>query len=314
MERSEERIRAARPAVPHLPPDFAAQVMAEIERQGLAIRPAWRVRAPVWLGRAACVAALAVAVLALNAAAYQFRSSGTLELLYFGTRLLGGVVSGLPYDLLLTVLLLGGAAAWLIRYARVARVPVAWAVIISYGLSGAGGLALAASGVNETVQDAVLSGAADVPGLDWFYGRRAMYHRPDPRFRMGRVIAQEGRTVRLETPLGDEETVLLPPGTQVQPGDMVRLITAPGDATLRADAVQLCRPASVQHYFHHRQMMRGRMGPGMGPGMGRGMGPGMGSGMGPGMGGPMHRGGMGGGMGPGMGGGMGPGMSGPPQR
>ena len=281
MERFDEKMRAARPDAPHLPPDFAAQVMGEIERQGLTVRPLWRVRGAVWLGRVAAAAALVTGVVVLNGAAYQLRSSGALELLHFGSRLLGGFLGQIPYDLLLTALLLGGAAAWLIRHARAVRVPVAWALLISYGLTGAGGLALAGSGLNESLQDAVLKEEVSTPGLSWFYGQRAIYHRPDPRFRMGRVIALDGQRARIQTPTGDEEEVLLPPGFQAQVGEDVRLIALPNGGVVRAQMAQRCNPASVQPYFRHHRMMQemmrgmrpGGMGGGMGPMMRR-MGPG----------------------------------------
>lgn len=309
MNRFEERLRAHRPAVPPLPPDFSALVVAEIERRGLAVRPAWRVQGALWLGRAAAVLALAAAAVLLNAAAYELVSSGTLELLYFGVRLLDGFVADLPYDLLAATLLLGGAAGWLLRHARMARVPVAWALILSYGLTGTGGLALAASGVNEALQETVLAGedagepavAGWVPGLAWFYRDRAVYHRPHPRFRMGRVLARTPEGVRLETPLGEEVEVTLPRGFAAEPGDHLRVIAEGSGGALRTESVQRCNPNVVQRYFrHHRMMRHGGMPHGMGPGGGM-MGPGM-RGMGPGMG-PMHGGGM-----------MGPGTRGAPQQ
>ncbi len=328
MDRFEQRLRAARPEVPPLGPDFAAQVCAEIERRGLRVWPAWRVRGGLWLGRTAALAALVAAVLVLNGAAYELRSSGALELLHFGGRLLSAFVERLPWDLLASALLLGAGAAWGIRHTRLARVSVAWAVLISYGLTGAGGLALASSGLNESLQEAVLKEDVGGPALSWFYGERAVYRRPAPRFLMGRVLALEGERARLQTPLGDEATVTLPPGFRAQVGDTLRLLEAREDATAgavpRTELAQLCNPAAVGGYFRHHQMMRQHMrgGPMMAPGMGP-AGPMMGPGMGPaGPGGRMMGPGMGAGgpmMGPGMGrggpmmgtGGMAPGGPGP---
>lgn len=313
MDRFEETIRRAKPEVPPLPADFAAQVWAEAQRQGLRVRPAWQVRGPLWVGRAAAVVALLAAMVVLDGAAYQVRSSGLLELLHFGATLLGSFAAHIPYDLVLTALVLGAAAAWLARYARLLRVPIAWAILISYGITGAGGLALAGSGLNESLQTAVIKDEVSGPGLSWFFERRAVYRRPDPRFRMGRVIALDGQRARLRTPLGDEEQVVLPPDFHVRVGDDVRLLAKPNGALMHARMAQHCNPATVRGYFRHHEMMREMMrARGMGPGM-RGHGPGMQRGMrgmGPGMGGP----GMG--MGPGMRGmggpdmGMGSGMHG----
>lgn len=327
----EARLRAARPPVPPLPADFAAQVWAEVERQGIVPRPAWALRVKVWAVRVAAVALLAAGALTLDAAVYEVRNNGALEVLYFGARMLDGFLRGIPYDLVLATLLTGGAVAWLLRYARFARVPVAWALLIAYGLTGTGGLTLAATGINDAVRKSVLEeeaapkdgqtagrGSGGLPGvfagmMMGYFTERAVYHRPHARFRMGKVLSRDGNLVRLESPAGEEMEARLPPGFQARPGDHLRLIVDPDGTTLRARAAQHCG-ATAERYFHHMRMMRGR---GMGPGhMGPGMGPGrMGPGMGPGHMGPGMRGGMGGGMGMGpgrMGGmGMGPGMAQP---
>ena len=107
----DERIRAARPTVPELPPDFAASVMARIEGQGLAVLPPQRAVLGVWLRWMAAGVLMSAGVLLVNAFAYELRMNGSLELLHFGGRFLGSFVGGLPYDLLLSALALAGLAA-----------------------------------------------------------------------------------------------------------------------------------------------------------------------------------------------------------
>ena len=308
-------VRRARPAVPPLPANFAAQVWAEAARQGLTPLPVWRVRGALWLGRSLAVAVLAAAVLALDAAVFELRSNGALEVLYFGVRLLDGFLAALPWDLLMAVAVTGTAGGWLLRHARIVRVPLTWAVLLAYGMTGTGGLALAASGLNERVRDAVLAdaltvaarpaaagtgagGAAEVAGeagpvpaprgpghpmgrmagyVAGYFMERTVYQRPHAHFRMGRVLTVQGERVRLQAPDGQELEAQLPPGFQAKVGEHLRLIVAEDAPVLRVEQAQRCAPAA-QRYFHPMRRMHG---PGGGPGLMRpGMGPGM---MGPGM-------------------------------
>jgi len=319
MDPWENKLRSARPVVPPLPPDFAARAMAEIARRGLTILPARVHRLRAWWRRGAALLLLVLAALLVNGVVFELRMNGALELLFFRFRFLGGFLGALPYDLLGSALALGALAAWLVRQGSLARVPVAWVLLVSYGLTGGGGVALAVTGVNETLQDEALAERLPVAPLAWFYRHRAHYGAHDPRFRMGRVVEAAGGTALLETPTGERVRVTLPPGFRARVDENLRLGGAVRGDAFVADDAQHCDPERMRRYFHRRMMGGGGMGPGhmspggMGPG---GMGPG---GMGPGGMGPggMGPGGMGpGGVGPGgMGpGGMGPGGMGPGSR
>ncbi len=276
----DDRIKAAKPLAPALPGDFATRVMTEIDRRGLVPakpRPWQR-----WLPAGAAAVLLAAAAMLVNAAVFELRMNGSLELLYFGQRFVGDFLTRVPYDLLGAVLIAGGGAGWLLARARTMRVRLAWLLALSYGISGAGGAALAASGLNERLQTGVVEEGWDWPLLGPFYGRRAHYARPHHRFRMGRVLALQAGVVELLTPGGDTLQVHVPPGFNVRPGEHLRLR---GDAVAGrffAREAQRFQPHHAQRYFHH---MRGPMGRPMGPMMrgGRPMGPMMRGG------GPMHR-------------------------
>lgn len=283
MPTLDERLRAAKPQAPPLPEDFAARVMAEIRAQGIAIRPPPRTGRLGWLAGAAA-AALAGAVL-VNAALFELRSNGALELLAFGSRFLDGVAARVPYDFLLAALALAGLAGLLLRKGRILQTRVAWLLLLSYGATSLGGLALAGSGVNEKLQAQVEANPVAWPAVNWFFHERARFMPPPAHFRFGVVTAVSDGRVQLLSPLGDEVTVHLPPGFRAQVGDHLRLTGAAADGRFEADQAQICQPGQGRRYF------RGGMGPGMmrggppgaGPGMGRpgGMGPRgpMGSGM-----------------------------------
>jgi hypothetical protein len=263
----DERLKAAQPVAPVLPEGFAARVMDAIHAQGLRIRPAprrWRFGA-----LAAAVAAVLAAAVLTNAVVYEVRSNGSLELLEFGSQFLGSVFERIPYDLLAAALALAGTAVLLIRRGRILQTRVAWLLLLTYGASGLGGLALAGSGLNEELQTDVYAERLSWPGVVWFYRERAHFRPPPAHFRFGVVQAVDSGTAQLLSPTGDEVTVKLPPGFQVRVGDHVRLSGAATNGEFTADQAQHCQPGRGQRYFMHR------MGAGMGRGPGGGPGPGM---------------------------------------
>jgi hypothetical protein len=280
MKSLEERIKAAKPDVPELPAGFSDRVMARIAGEGLAELPAPAGHRRRRFSLAGAALLLAVAIVLVNGLAFELRMNGSLELLFFGTRFLGTFLSNLPLDLLVPVLLLSGLAAWLLRYGRAARLATVWVVLIAYGVTGGGGLALAQTGLNERVRDWALQDERDVPMLGPFYRHRARYRMHHRNFRMGRVLEIENGSARILTPAGEEVSVNLPPGLRPRVDEHVRLSGAPVSGRFAAERGQLCEPRRARRYFHHMRMGRGpMMGPGMEmpPGqMGRGpmMGPG----------------------------------------
>lgn len=299
MPTLDERLKAARPEPPPLPAGFAMRVMAEIQTRGLAIRPVPRPRRSWWL--AAAAACVLAGVGFANAFVFELRANGSLELLAFGGRFLAGFLERVPYDLLAASAVLAALSGLLLRRGRIVQSRVAWVLLVSYGVTGLGGLALAGSGVNEELQSQVYADRMNWPGLHWFYRQRAHFMAPPAHFRFGRVAEVNDGTVVLLSPAGDEIPVDLPPGFRAVVGDHLRLSGAEESGRFRADHAQLCQPGRGQRYFMHGPGMG--MGPGMPPGgMGRGMGPGRGP-----PGGPGPRGPLGPGMAPGGPGGRGPG-------
>jgi hypothetical protein len=260
----EERLKAAKPEPPRLPEGFAARVLGDIQARRLAIRPAPQRHRAWWL--AAALAAVLGAMALTNAFVFELRSNGSLELLAFGSRFLTGFLARIPYDLLAAAAALAALSGLLMRRGRVVHTRVAWVLLVTYGVTGIGGLALAGSGVNEELQTQVYAERMDWPGLHWFYRQRAHYLAPPAQFRFGLVTQVNEGSVVLLSPMGDEVTVDLPPGFRAQVGDHVRLGGRPEAGRFQADDAQLCQPGRANRYFMH------------GPGMGRGMGPG---GMGP---------------------------------
>lgn len=312
-------------AAPRLPDHFTSRVMDEIERRGISVLPAWRYVALRVLRIGGAIAALVTAMVLADAMIFELRMNGKLELLYFGADFLGSFLGALPYDLILPMLAVAGFSGWLLKSGSRLRVRAALTMLFAYALTGAGGLTLAQSGLNERLQSDVVQSQRHFPMLGSFFRDRAVYRTPHPRFRMGRVLSIVDGKARLKSPSGQEVEVVLPKGMSPVVGDHMRVRGLMGANRFRAEKGQFCNPKRVGRYFRHHQMMRGMMRmrggmggkPGMGPGIGPMRGPMRGGMMGPEMG-PLRggmRGPMGGGMrapmmGPGMKGGgmMGPGM------
>ncbi len=250
----EDRIKAAKPAAPALPPDFSARVMAGIAEQGLAILPArtGRVRRRLYL--AASVFMLGLGILLANGAVFEVTMNGNLELLYFGSRFLGSFIALLPFDLLASATLLAGITVWLLHRGRVARVALTWLVMMAYGITAAGGVALAESGVNEKLRDWIVENDADLPGVSGYFRHRAHYQMRHPGFRMGRVTEVEATAARLVTPTGETLWITLPPGLRPGVGDHLRLGGRESGGRFMADEGQLCDPKRTMRYFHPMPM------------------------------------------------------------
>lgn len=280
----EDRIKAAKPAAPPLPPDFNARVMAGIAGEGLAILPArtGRVRRHLYL--AASVFMLGLGILLANGAVFEVTMNGNLELLYFGSRFLGSFIALLPFDLLASATLLAGITVWLLHRGRVTRVALTWLVMTAYGITAAGGVALAESGVNEKLRDWIVETDVDLPGVSGYFLHRAHYRMRHPEFRMGRVTEVEATAARLVTPTGEAYWITLPSGLRPNVGDHLRLGGKESGGRFVADEGQLCNPKRTMRYFHPmpmggggamgrdrmemgermEKMMKGRMAGGMG--------------------------------------------------
>ncbi|MEE8435851.1 MAG: hypothetical protein V3S64_13790 [bacterium] len=255
----EARLREARSEAPDLPADFAQGVIEAIAREGVSIRPAWRGTLLHWGRRAAGAAVLLVTAALVNAAVYDLRVNGGLELLNFGLRFWDGFLATLPWDLMLSALAAGLAAAFLLRTGKAARVRMAWVLIASYGIGLGGGTALAGTGVNLALHDRVEQGERLPAPMQWFYATRARYRRPHSGFRIGRVISVDNGRALLQTPLGEEVAVTLPPGFKTAPGEHLRLAGVQLETGFQTAEAQRCQAERVRPYFHHARMMQERM-------------------------------------------------------
>ncbi len=258
--------------------------MDEIVQRGLTVLPAHSVRLRRQLCLTGAMLLLGVGILLTNGLAFEVQMNGSLELLFFGVRFLDAFLTQLPFDLLVTALLFSSIAAWLFHYGRGARVAMIWVVLVTYGITGAGGLALAQSGLNERVQGWATKEGRNWPMLGPFYRHRAHYRMRHAEFRMGKVVEVGNGMARILTPNGEEVPSGLPPSLVPKMGDHLRLSGVESGGRFIADEGQLSDPRRMRRYFHHMRMgpvPMGGMGmdrppghmkrrPMMGPGMGKG--------------------------------------------
>jgi hypothetical protein len=260
MDNLEKLLRAARPSVPDLPTDFEQMVMTRIVNQGVKFRSAdtnvllQKVRIAIGL------VMLAVSLVLFNYNSYELSSNGSLELLYFGTRYFFDFLGYLPWDLIISSMALTGLSVWLIGKSRILKRGIALIAVVSYLVTGIGGAALAATGINNTIEAGISRHEQSLPWLNLFQNRRAHEFIHHPNFKMGKVEEVENGVAVVVTPHGDKIRIQLPEAMLVKAGQVLRMSGEGNDTLFSAEQVDVCNPNRVGRYFshlqHHQQMMR----------------------------------------------------------
>ena len=260
MNKLEDILKAAKPAAPDLPVDFSEGVMSEIRKIELEVAPINSARQPVsWTQLASGILLMLLALIIVNNIIFEVQMNGSVELLYFGTHFLNDVVAYIPFDLIFPAIIVTGISAWLMWNSKALKRGIAGIIIGSYLTTAFGGAALAASGVNEKIQAAILQEKRDFPLVSWFFKERARYFIDHPNFKMGRVESFAGQFCWIVDPHGHKSKIKLPTGMGVKKGQIIRIAGVKSGDLFRVSAGHHCNPGRVGRYFHPMTMM----GPGM---------------------------------------------------
>ncbi len=255
MTKLEDILKSARPLVPPLPANFSERVMTEIA--GLEVEPVRRVFS-IFNFIAACFLLL-VGVLSVNSILFEVQMNGSLELLSFGTRFLADVFGYIPFDLIIPAVLIVGLASRMMWASKAFKKGIAAVIISSYLVTGVGGAALAATGVNEKIRDTLIEGKIDWPVISWFYKERARFLEKSPHFSMGRVDKLDNGFAWIVTPTGRQVKVELPDGRVVKKGQVIRLAGSDNNGVFKGYDMNFCHPVKAQRYYHHMSMMQHHM-------------------------------------------------------
>ena len=256
MKNLDGMLKAAKPVVPDLPTNFSQRVMAEIEKFDLTIAPAATLRGTIrWRQLIGGVMLLALALLIVNNVVFEVKMNGSIELLYFGTQFLRDVFNYIPFDLIIPAIVVTGLSSWLVWNSKALKRGLAAIVIGSYLTSVFGGAALAATGINEQIQAALIKEKKEWPLVSWFFKERARFFVDLPNFRMGRVEKLDNQFVWIVDPHGNKTKVILPPGMRVREGQYVSLSGHASGNFFKVNSGRHCNPGRVERYFHHMPMI-----------------------------------------------------------
>lgn len=275
MKKLTTRIKSVKPVVPELSTDFSDNILRRIETEEIEIAPVVANGYKKWFRLLTAAISLTLALIAADHMVFELSMNGSLELLYFGKSYLNDFIGYLPLDLILPFLILSGLASWLIWKSRVLKVGLSWLLLGSYLFTTIGGTALAVTGINESIQQAMVEKESNLPWFGPYYRKRARFFIRHRNFQMGRVEKVKNGTAWIVNPLGKELQVQLPPGMEVSVGQYLRLSGETKDAEIfKADRAQFCGSKRAGRYFrqgrmrrqgqggksghHHRRQMRGQ--------------------------------------------------------
>lgn len=255
MDKLEDILKSARPAVPELPSNFSEQVMSAIAE--LEAEPA---RSPIsFLNLVMAFFLLLIGLLSVNSILFEVQMNGSMELLSFGTRFFTDAMAYIPFDLIIPAALIIGLASKMMWASKAFKKGIAAVIISSYLITGIGGAALAATGMNERIQNTLIERKIDWPVISWFYKERARFFVKHPNFNMGRVNKVDNGFAWIVDPNGREIKVELPNGQVVQKGQYIRLAGASNNGVFKGQDMNFCHPVKVKRYFHHKPMMKHHM-------------------------------------------------------
>lgn len=259
MNDIDQLLKSAKSSVPNLPENFDDRVMSRISEEGIVVQSGSPAIVNRRTGFSFGIFVWIIAIIVFSYNFYEIKMNGTLELLYFGTRFLGSFLGNLPWDLLLVSLILTALSAWILKKSGYIKKGIALTLLASYLVTGVGGTALAATGLNNSIEAGIQARRSEWPWLNLFYNERATEFIHHPNFKMGRVDNINNGTIIVITPHGDRIQIQLPRNARVEKGQILRISGEEAQDFFRAQKIHICKPDRVMRYFdhmkHHKQMM-----------------------------------------------------------
>ena len=249
MKNLEKLLHTAKPDVPDLPDNFSQIVLQRIVENGLSIQksPALNRFRRTQLGLG--LVGLATALILFNFNSYELRMNGSLELLFFGSQYLNAFIGFLPWDLIVPSLALTGLSAWFFWKSGFLKKGIAVIAIISYLITGVGGVALATTSFNDQIEKGISKREKELPWLNMFHHHRAKTFIQHPNFKMGKVQEINNGSALVITPNGEKVKIQLPETAQVQVGQILRMSGQGNKTAFAARNVHVCNPNRVNRYF-----------------------------------------------------------------
>lgn len=242
--------------MPELPENFGESVIKRINREGLGIRKGSVLTNSSKTGTILSLVSWAAAIVIFSYNSYELKMNGSLELLYFGTQFLGAFLGNLPWDLIVASFVLAFLSALIMKLSGVIKRGIALTAIVIYLVTGIGGAALAASGLNDRIEAKIEAKQIEWPWLSFFHNTRAREFIHHPNFLLGKVDFIGNDSITIVTPGGNKISIRVPKQTSVREGQILRLSGKEYQSYFEAQNVHICNPNRVMRYFNHIQHHR----------------------------------------------------------
>ena len=250
MHDIERQLRLFKPKVPELRPDFCERVQLRID--GLQLQPH---KVPLvlsrWVKIGFGVLLLVSCLLLIDYIIFAMQMSGGLELLSFGLGYMKDSLNYVPLDLIGLTLVMTAGAAWVIQNSKFFKLKFLKLAIGSYLVVGTGGVALAASGVNEQIQNWAINKETQKTILSQLYLSRAKYEVRHSHFKMGQIVSKtDDKNIWIINPRGEKVKISMPANGQFKVGDYIKFSGDTIKGEFQAQEFRRCGPSTINRLFH----------------------------------------------------------------
>lgn len=251
MHDLEKQLRLFKPKVPELRSDFSERVQLGIDE--LQFQP---YKAPLafsrWAKIGVGVSLLVSCLLLIDYIIFAMQMSGGLELLSFGLGYMRDTLNYLPLNLIVLTFVMTAGAAWVFQNSKFLKLKFLKMAFGSYLVVGTGGVALAASGVNEQIQSWAINKDAQKTILSQLFLSHTKYKVRHNHFRMGQVLSKiNDQNLWIINPRGEKVKVSMPAHGQFKVGEYIKFSGDTIKGEFQAQEFRRCGPSTINRLFHH---------------------------------------------------------------
>lgn len=250
MENLEAKLKSAKPTVPELSVNFTEKILAGVEHIEMSTNP----QASVALKQRrlyfyASINLLFTGLIFFNNSVFEIRAGGSLEVLHFGIGFVSVFFKLLPLDMILSTIIITGMGALLLQRSGRIKQGLVKVVVAVYLLSGIGGSAIAATGINEAIKSNLIKSEMRWPVLTRYYQTRASFCLDHANFLVGRVIRLGEDNFWVITPDGQKIKVAKLPHMALAVGQYLCMNGIMKENRFNISLINYCDAHHMERYF-----------------------------------------------------------------
>jgi hypothetical protein len=250
MKDLDKLLKAAKPAVPELSVNFSEKLMSQLEQVEISMKPELtqatkQKHAMFWIA----VSMQLIALFIFNNSIFEIQSSGSLEVFHFGLNFIPVFIKYLPFDIILLAIVLTGFSSILWQRSRMTQRRLTKIVVATYLITGVGGTAVAATGINSRIKSNLLRSAGSNSVVASYYQTRTVFCLDHPEFLIGRVINQNNSKFWVITPEGRKIEIKQPPLSKISVGQYLCLHGIMEKDHFNIKLINYCDSSHMEGYF-----------------------------------------------------------------